>query len=299
VSLSRCCGGTEWETNRFVARVVAAVLCSAILAGCGGSSPAAGARPAGRFDADAAYRWVKVQLAYGPRPAGSPQLYRLAARLKAALPHGRYEAVPKGLENVVGTVPGRDPGRYVVVGAHYDTKDVPGYLGPNDSAAGTAVLVQLARTLEPRTIGPTVVFVLFDGEESPAGVPDSEFLQTGLRGSKVAAREFRRAQAMILLDYVGNRGMKLPREGFSTRWLWSKLRDAARRAGQGGFFPDTVETSIYDDHYPFLQRGIPSIDLIDWSYGSCAHTPCDSLSKISRASLDATGESVLGLLHTL
>jgi hypothetical protein len=281
-----------------VARVVAVALCLALLAGCGGSSPA-GARAANRFDADAAYRWVQRQLAYGPRPAGSPQLYRLAARLKAALPHGAYEPVPGGLENVVGTVPGRDPGRYVVVGAHYDTKDVPGYLGANDSAAGTAVLVQLARTLRPRQARPTVVFILFDGEESPAGVPDSEFLQKGLRGSKVAARAYRRAEAMILLDYVGNRGMRLPREGFSTRWLWDRLRAAAGRAGQARFFPDRTETSIYDDHYPFLQRGIPSIDLIDWSYGGCAHRACDNLSKISRASLDATGESVLELLRTL
>jgi hypothetical protein len=144
-----------------------------------------------------------------------------------------------------------------------------------------------------------VVFILFDGEESPPGTPDSEFLQKGLRGSKVAARRYRDAKAMILLDYVGNRNLKLPREGFSDRALWSRLRAAAKRVGRGSFFPDRTEESIFDDHYPFLQAGVPSIDLIDWTYRPCDDNPCDSLSKIARQSLDATGESVLELLRTL
>src|SRR4051812_24495194 len=239
-----------------VRRSALLVLC-VLAAGCGGSSSAGStktARVADRFDSAAAYRWVKRQVAGGPRPAGSPQLHRLAAKLRDALPRGRYEAVPGGLRNVVGTVPGRDPSAgYVVVGAHYETKDVPGFVGANDAASGTAVALQLARTLRPRAIGPTVVFILFDGEESPPGTPDSQFLEKGLRGSKVAARKYRDAKAMILLDYVGNRGLRLPREGFSNEALWSKLRAAAQRLGKSRFFPNGTETSIYDDHYPFLR----------------------------------------------
>ncbi len=75
----------------------------------------------------------------------------------------------------------------MIVGAHYDTKDEPGFVGANDGASGTAVAVELARTLKPRQIRPTVVFILFDGEESPRGTPDSEFDQRGLRGSKAIA----------------------------------------------------------------------------------------------------------------
>ncbi|MFL5884360.1 MAG: M28 family metallopeptidase [Thermoleophilaceae bacterium] len=281
-------------------RLCAAVLCAAVLSACGGASSSGDAkpRPVDHFDAGAAYTWVKRQLAYGPRPAGSPQLYRLAAKLKAALPHGRYEAVPRGLRNVVGTVPGRDPSRYVVVGAHYDTKDAPGFVGANDAAAPTAVALELARTLKPRQARPTVVFVLFDGEESPGDTPDSQFLQKGLRGSKVAARAYSKAEAMILLDFVGQHGLQLPREGFSDPTLWAKLRTAAQDVGQGSFFPSSTEDSIYDDHYPFLKRGVPAIDLIDWPY-RCYHVTCDDLSQISSRSLDATGESVLELLRTL
>src|SRR5690349_18065197 len=153
-----------------------------------------------RFDGPAAFRLLKTQLAYGPRPAGSRQERRLADKLRSLLPHGRFQPVPGGLRNVVGTVTGKQPGRIVVVGAHYDTKDSPGFVGANDGAGGTAAVVQLARQLGPRTIGPTVEFVLFDGEESPRGVPDSEFFAKGLRGSKVAARRYKHAEAMILLD---------------------------------------------------------------------------------------------------
>ena len=64
-------------------------------------------------------------------------------------------------------MPGRDPSRTVVVGAHYDTKDLPGFVGANDGAGGTALVVELARTFEPRELRPSVVFILFDGEESP------------------------------------------------------------------------------------------------------------------------------------
>ncbi|MEA2309451.1 MAG: glutaminyl-peptide cyclotransferase, partial [Thermoleophilaceae bacterium] len=133
-----------------------------------------------------------MQVGYGPRPAGSPASRRLAARLRAMLPRGRFQAVPGGLRNVIGVVPGKDPRRTVVVGAHYDTKDLPGFVGAIDSASGTAVAVQLARTLRPREARPTVVFALFDGEESPRGTPDTEpaFERRGLRGSRVAARAY-------------------------------------------------------------------------------------------------------------
>ncbi len=250
------------------------------------------------FDGPAAFKLVRMQLAYGPRPAGSPQLRKLGAKLRALLPHGRYQKVPGGLRNVVGTVPGREPSRFVVVGAHYDTKDLPGFLGANDGAGGTAALVQLARGLKPRTIGPTVKFVLFDGEETPRDVPDSDFLARGVRGSKVAARVFKHAQAMILLDFVADRHLLLPREGTSDVRLWTLLRAGARRAGVGAYFPSDVGQSIYDDHTPFQRRGVPSIDLIDWDF-PCYHRACDNLSAVSEKSLDASGEAVAAMLPTL
>ncbi|MGH2712900.1 MAG: M28 family metallopeptidase, partial [Thermoleophilaceae bacterium] len=214
-------------------------------------------------------------------------------RLRRLLPRGRFEPVPGGLRNVVGTVRGREPG-YVVVGAHYDTKDFPGFVGANDGASGTAIVIELARTIRrPRH---TIHFILFDGEESPRGSDD--FLADGLRGSKVAARRYRDARAMVLLDFVGDRRLRIPREGSSNEELWERLRRAARQVGAGRTFPDATHGSILDDHVPFLRQGVPAIDLIDFDF-PCFHRTCDDLSAVSERSVDAVGETVLRLLASL
>jgi glutaminyl-peptide cyclotransferase len=277
----------------------AAVLAVALLvAACDSSSgdDAASARlKVDRFDSAAAWRLLVYQVELGPRPAGSPQSLRLARRLRRLLPRGRFEPVPDGLRNVVGTVRGREPG-YVVVGAHYDTKDIPGFVGANDAASGTAVVTQLARTIRrPRH---TIHFILFDGEESPRGTPDSRFAEAGLRGSKVAARDYRDARSMVLLDFVGEKGLRIPREGSSNEELWERLRRSARRVGAGATFPDATAGSVADDHLPFLQEGVPAIDLIDFDF-SCFHQTCDNLSVVSERSLDAVGETMVDLLASL
>ena len=260
----------------------------------GDDAPAA--RPTvDRFDAEAAWRLLNAQVELGPRPAGSPASRQLAEKLRELLPDGRFQAVPGGLRNVIGTVQGREPG-YIVVGAHYDTKDIDGFVGANDGASGTAVVTELARTVKrPRH---TIHFVLFDGEESPRGVDDAEFVEKGLRGSKVAARRFRRARAMVLLDFVGDRRLRIPREDLSNLRLWARLRRAAHRVGARRTFPDESRGAVQDDHLPFLGVGVPAIDLIDFDF-ACWHRSCDDMSAVSKRSLDASGESVLELIRNL
>ena len=249
------------------------------------------------FDSRAAYNSVKRQVALGPRPAGSAPSRGLAERLRRALPGGSFQAVPGGLRNVVGVVPGKTK-RVVVVGAHYDTKDLPGFVGANDAAAGTAVMVQLARTIKPHKLKPTLVFIAFDGEEAPAGASDQDFYAEGLRGSKVAAKRYRGASAMVLLDFVGQRNLRLMADASADADLWAKVRRASHNAGVQRVFPSDVQGSVQDDHTPFIQRGVPAVDFIDFDY-ACFHKPCDNLSQISERSLDATGETMMKLLPTL
>ena len=259
---------------------------------------------AGHFDAATAYRLAALQVRYGQRPAGSPQLRRMADVLRPKLPGGHFEPIagePR-LRNVVGVLEGRRPA--IVVGAHYDTLVKPdGFVGANNGAAGTAIVIQLARDLarlkRPRNAR-EVRFVLFDGEEPAAGLPEeqTDFYDAGLRGSRAdAKRNARSTKAMILLDYVGNRGLRLPREGTSSMGLWAQLRRAARTAGVQRVFPDEVGTAITDDHTPYLKAGVPAVDLIDWSYPG--HQKTDTLDKLSVRSMDAVGESVLGLVQNL
>jgi hypothetical protein len=79
---------------------------------------------------------VEVQLGYRQRPAGSPQLRRLATRLRRLLPSGRFEPIGEtGLRNIVGVLPGRLP--EILVGAHYDTlADPPGSSAPTTAHPG-------------------------------------------------------------------------------------------------------------------------------------------------------------------
>jgi glutaminyl-peptide cyclotransferase len=190
------------------------------------------------------------------------------------------------------------------VGAHYDTFVKPkGFVGANNGAGGTAVVIEVARALakaKPPDGAREVRFVLFDGEEPAAGLPEesANFYRTGLRGSRayVAAHPDRTA-AMVLLDYVGNKKLRLPREGSSTIALWTRLRAAARKVGAQRFFPADVGEIITDDHTPFLRAGVPAVDLIDWTYPG--HDLRDGLDKLSPASLDAVGETVVELVLRL
>jgi hypothetical protein len=269
-----------------------------VVAGCGGGVGAPPPAPqADRFDAGRAFADLRMQVRLGPRPAGSAPSRVLAERLRRALPRGRFEAVPGGLRNVVGALPGR--GAPILVGAHYDTKDIPGFVGANDGAGGVAVVLELSRALRSgqRACQRPIRFVMFDGEESPRGSTD--FLADGLRGSKHHARTRGAGlRAVVIVDFVADEDLSLPREGSSHPGLWSRLRTAAREVGAGAVFPDAVGQTILDDHTPFLQRGIPAIDLIDWDYPHF-HRRSDTLDKVSARSLDLVGESLVVMLDRL
>jgi hypothetical protein len=248
-----------------------------------------------RFDGKAARELVRRQVRIGPRPAGSPESLRLAKLLRKAVPNGRFQKVPGGLRNVIGVVRGRNPKRFVVVGAHYDTFLKRGFVGANDGASGTAVVLQLAKTIKPRTLRPTVVFAFFDGEEA---LPGTEFNKTGMRGSRVAAKAFKNARAMILLDMVGDSDLSIPREVGSNRRLWVRLRQAAARVGARQVFPTRTRSRVLDDHVPFRELGIPAINVIDFDF-ACWHKDCDRFRGVSERSLDRVGETVFELLRRL
>lgn len=256
-----------------------------------------------RFDGGRAFALLRAQVEdYGWRPAGSTALRRLAVRLRALMPRGRFENVPghPGLRNIVGSVPGRMPA--IVVAAHYDVEAAPeGFVGANDGAAGTAAVVTLARAFaraaRPRNAR-ALRFVLFDGEEEPAGC--EPFAECGLRGSKAyAERHEGETRALVLLDYIAERrGLSFPREGNSDPELWGQLRSAARAVGVGALFPKRTSGAILDDHVPFVQRGVPAIDLIDFDYPQ-RDTLADNLRAVAQRSLDAVGEAVHRLVTRL
>jgi glutaminyl-peptide cyclotransferase len=205
--------------------------------------------------------------------------------------------VPGGLRNVVGQLPGRLPA--IVVAAHYDTKRLPGFVGANDGAGGTAAVLELARALgrAHRPAGaPELRFVLFDGEEATNDKAD--FLLSGARGSRAYAQRHRgELLALVVLDFVADENLRIAREEGSNLELWARLRSAARRVGSLRSFPDDSVSEVTDDHTPFARAGVPAIDLIDFDF-PCWHKPCDDMSAVSERSLDVSGETVLEMLRS-
>jgi glutaminyl-peptide cyclotransferase len=103
---------------------------------------------------------------------------------------------------------------------------------------------------------------------------------------------------MVLLDFVGDRRLTLRREANSDPGIWRRLRAAAGRVGAGRAFPSGTSGGVLDDHIPFIRRGVPAIDLIDFEF-ACFHKRCDDMSAVSKRSVDAVGETVYELLRGL
>jgi len=255
---------------------------------------------------------VRGQVAVGQRPAGSEQLRNLAETLRDTMGadpgspiETHFESVPssgpqQGLRNIVGVIPGIKPA--ILIGAHYDTEyHPPGFVGANDGAAGTAAVIELARSLPPELPAGhrEIRFVLFDGEEDPPGCSDQDFEFCALRGSRAyAAAHVGEVGDMILLDYIANKGATFPREGNSSPQLWAKLREAADQVGTEAIFPDTTQGPVLDDHIPFLEQAVPAIDLIDFSY-PYADTVQDTPDKLDPGVFDRVGETVAQLITHL
>jgi glutaminyl-peptide cyclotransferase len=255
---------------------------------------------------------LRAQVAVGQRPAGSPQLRNLAVTLRDTMGSQpgsgittSFEPFPstgpqQGLRNIVGILPGRAPA--ILIGAHYDTEWHPrGFVGANDSAAGTAAVLELARTLPSELPADhrEIRFVLFDGEEDPPGCSDRDFQFCALRGSRAyAAAHPHELGNMILLDYIANKEAQIRREQNSNQALWDQLRQAAAEVGAEDVFPPGIQGGVIDDHIPFLEQGIPSIDLIDFNY-PYADTVQDTVDKLDPATLDEVGETVAQLVINL
>lgn len=261
---------------------------------------------------------VAAFLKVGPRIGGTEGARRAAGAIKDRL---EAQGVPAELQrfgeitpdgsntfiNVVATIPGGKPG-LVIVGAHYDTKSgIAAFDGANDSGSGVGVLLALAPLLKRASDRlPTVRLAFFDGEECRQGYGPHD----GLHGSRYMAGELARTgeagavRAFILLDMVGDRDLTvtLPRNG--TPDLMARVFTAAEELGvrrQFSLFPG----GMLDDHQPFLEKGIPAVDLIDFEYGSAPglndywHTSADTLDKLSAASLGTVGNVVLRVLASL
>ncbi len=105
---------------------------------------------------------------------------------------------------------------------------------------------------------------------------------------------------MILVDMVGPTNPIYRRESNSTPWLIELIWSTAVRLGYGKVFIND-SNAIEDDHIPFLQRGVPSADIIDFENDVLEywHTPRDTLDKIDPRTLAISGHVLIETVPNL
>ena len=217
---------------------------------------------------------------------------------KAATPMGE-----KLFTNLYAEFKGEDPeAEWVVLVSHYDTKPGTECPGANDGASTSGLLVGIANAVSSwRERRGNLMLVWADGEECMLAYGPNDGLWGARRAAGLLAEGNRKVKAVICLDMLGDRDLSItvPRNG--TPSLVNVALAAARKAGLTGLVKRGDEI-VTDDHVPFLEKGFPAIDMIDFNYGpdnSFWHTDKDVMDNISEKSLLSTGRIVAEMLNAL
>jgi Zn-dependent M28 family amino/carboxypeptidase len=182
-------------------------------------------------------------------------------------------------------------------------------VGANDSGSTTGLLVAIADRLREQTAGGrkldgySVWLVFFDGEEAIQSwtETDSTYGSRHLAAKWGGDGTLAKIKAFILTDMIGDKNLDIQRESQSTGWLVDLVGQAAKKFGDERYFFKQTE-AIEDDHLPFVQRGVPSIDIIDMDYGpndSYHHTAQDTMDKLSAKSLMIDGDVILEAIRLI
>jgi hypothetical protein len=289
----------------------AALLVAFLAAGCND-------RPVPRFDETRAFADLGAQVAFGPRAPGSPGHERCRQWLVERLREAGGDVSEQAFDDTVYTRPhrltnirarfGPKSGPWIVLGAHWDTRPHADQdpdparrsepvLGANDGASGVAVLLEVARVLGAEAPPVGVEIVLFDGEDLGEGGDVEGFC----RGSRYYVRTLAhpRPQLAIVADMVGDRDLALYYEQNShtaARNIVERIWSGAGKVNAPAFIPD-LRHNVYDDHAPFIEAGIPAVDIIDFDYPMW-HTTGDALTQVAPASLGQVGRTLLWYVYT-
>jgi glutaminyl-peptide cyclotransferase len=271
--------------------------------------------PAQSFNSARAMQYTRDVVAFGARPIGSANHKKLENYILAHLKDDQVEddaftaSTPEGkfpVRNIIAKFPGTRDGIIVIAG-HYDT-NYPlrntGYVGANDGGSSTAILLELARALRGKKREGYSVWLLWtDGEEAVRSWSPTD----SLYGTRHLADKWqndgtlKKIKAFLLADMIADADLNIDRDSSSTPWLEDLVYQAATQLGhQSHFFDRTIP--VQDDHLPFVQRGVPSADLIDLDYGYgdvFHHTPQDTMDKLSARSMEIVGNVILETVRLL
>jgi hypothetical protein len=281
-----------------------------------------------QFDGLKAYQYLEEQCAFGPRVPGNNAHQRCGDYLTELLKQSADKVQTQWFEyrdrkdstrvfrgrNIIASYNLQPKKKYrVLLCAHWDSRPFADQekdaalrsqpvLGANDGASGVAVLLEMARIFRQYPLEFGVDIVLFDLEDIGdigAGL-NGDTLNPFCIGSQYFVENAGNYQPQygILLDMIGDKSLTIKREGYSQAnapVVMNKIWRAAREVGARAFVDEPGEALI-DDHIPFLQKGIPVVDLIDFDYAYW-HTVADTPDKCSPKSLQQVGDVLIKLLY--
>lgn len=259
-----------------------------------------------KFEGTRALQHVEYQISLGPRTPGSTAHAQTVSWIEAELSRLEWnteiqETLVMGhtIKNIIAWRGEGEP--WIIIGAHYDSRlladqdpitenqslPVP---GANDGASGVAVLLELARVI-PEELNARIMFVFFDAEDN-GGISGWDWIL----GSRAFADDLGTnpnsyPDAVIILDMIGDSNLNIYKEYNSDSILKAEIWQQAADLGYDEYFIPENKYHIYDDHTPFLELGIPAVDIIDFDYPYW-HTTNDTLDKISAESLQIVGDTV-------
>lgn len=253
------------------------------------------------FDGQRALADVETQVAFGPRTPGSSghaqALEWMRAELSAAGWETRIQSAERlghPIQNVIAYRGEETP--QIILGAHYDTrmfadhdpdpaKQLEPVPGANDGASGVAVLLELARILPHDSVPVWLVF--FDAEDN-GRIEGWDWIL----GSQAFVDELDfHPEMAVIVDMIGDADQNIYIERNSNPELVREIWDVAAELGYEQSFIPEPKYSMLDDHTPFLQAGIPAVDIIDFDYPYW-HTTDDTVDKVSAESLEAVGRTL-------
>jgi hypothetical protein len=195
-------------------------------------------------------------------PAGITGWDELAEVESARVTWDADVSSPANSGNVVAHIPGADPSRALILGAHIDSPNGPGAM---DDGSGVAVLLEVARALDAARVQPPVDLVLaWFGSEELGLIGSSYFVGTH-------QELLDRAVGMLEVDCLSRPLDGIPAELALITQSYGRLGDTslpwpdavARAASLAGV--ETVPANSYtpwSDNSPFGGYGVPNADLI-------------------------------------
>ncbi|MBR6575772.1 MAG: Zn-dependent exopeptidase M28 [Akkermansia sp.] len=246
------------------------------------------------FSGHNAYTHCAAICAMGPRYSGSAayetQLQYLEKHLHAAGWQTARDtfAAPNGVRMCNLRAFRSSTPAPLLISCHVDTKIniAPDFQSADDGASGAAVLLELARTLKEER----VELIFLDGEEAFAPRMSDE---DGLYGSRfdVARRGSTLPRWQINLDMVGGRNKTIAVPALDTSdAMYAQYTAAVKTLGFSEMKWTAWPGSYLDDHVPYLEAGVDSLNLIAVFSGSnWWHTPLDNMSRICPRSLHESG----------